>query len=301
MKSTLILLAVILTLGVLLAAAQTNTFCAANLACTVTGAWNHTGGLQNNGLNVVDVSSAQAVSGKTLSTSTLTSDTFDISLNTLKSSSNTAGHYARNNGTQYVDNTIQGGDLPTTNVVLDAEASGNTITIPAKIWIPAAGCNNATPSSFWDLPTATPAAAACVTGANTQKGVLDFADTAGGFSAQTTELLPADFSGNIDARIIWLTTATTGNAKWSLSTICTNVSASATDDPTFNAAISVITAAPGSANQLQTSSISAVTITGCTAGQILHIKLFRDGNDAADTITATARFYGLELTIRRAM
>lgn len=188
-----------------------------------------------------------------------------------------------------------------TGLTMDAEGTGNVITIPVKVWLPAAGCNNATASTFWDLPTATPAAAACVTGTNTQKGVLDYADTAGGFSAQMTELLPADFSGNIDARIIWFTTATTGNVKWSLSTICTDVSATATDDPAFNTASTVTTAAPGTANRIQTSSISAVTITGCTAGQLLHVKLFRDGNDGADTIAATARFYGLELTIRRAM
>ena len=188
-----------------------------------------------------------------------------------------------------------------TNKNIDAEGAGNTITIPVKVWLPAAGCNNATASTFWDLPTATPAAAACVNGTNTQKGVLDFADTAGGFSAQNTLLLPSDFTGNIDARIIWLTTATAGNAKWSLSTICTDVSATAGDDPAFNTASTVTTAAPGTANRLQTSSIAAVTITGCSAGQILHAKLFRDGADAADTITATARLYGVELTIRRSM
>jgi len=188
-----------------------------------------------------------------------------------------------------------------TNKTLDAEATGNVITTPSKIWLAAAGCNNATASPFWDLPTTTPAVAACVTGTNIQKGVLDYADTAGGFSAQNTFILPADFTGAIDARIIWFTTAITGNAKWSLSTICAAVNATVTDDPAFNAASTVTTTAPGTTNWLQTSSITGVTITGCAAGQMLHVKLFRDGNDAADTITATARFYGLEITMRRAM
>lgn len=39
---------------------------------------------------------------------------FDVTTNFLKNSTNTAGHYLRNNGTQYVDNTIQSGDLPAT-------------------------------------------------------------------------------------------------------------------------------------------------------------------------------------------
>ena len=52
MKSTILLLAVILTLGVLFAAAQGNTFCSSSLPCTVSALWNFTGGLQNNGVAV---------------------------------------------------------------------------------------------------------------------------------------------------------------------------------------------------------------------------------------------------------
>ncbi len=188
-----------------------------------------------------------------------------------------------------------------TNKTIDAEGTGNVVTIPEKVWLPAAGCNNATASPFWDLPTSTPAAAACVTGSNTQKGVLDYADTSGGFSAQNEILLPADFSGAVDASIFWTTSATSGNAKWSLSTICTATGATETDDPAFNTASTVTTAAPGTANRIQTSSIASVTITGCAASEYMHVKLFRDGNDGSDTIGATARFLGLELTVRRAM
>lgn len=188
-----------------------------------------------------------------------------------------------------------------TNKTLDAEGTGNVVTIPEKVWLPGAGCNNATASSFWDLPTSTPAVATCVTGTNTQKGVLAYADTSGGFSAQNELLLPADFSGTIDANIIWSTSATTGNAKWSLSTICTAVGATETDDAAFNTASTVTTAAPGTANRLQTSAITTLTITGCAAGEFMHLKMFRDGNDGSDTIAATANLIGVELTIRRTM
>lgn len=183
---------------------------------------------------------------------------------------------------------------------IDTSTTGTTLTQPFKIWFPAAGCSNTTAASFWDLPTATPAVAACVTGTNIQKGVLQFADTSGGFSAQNTYLLPADWTGNIDARIIWRTSATSGNAKFSLSFICTDVAATATDDPAFNTASTVTTAAPGTTLQIQTSSITSATITGCTAGSLLHMSLFRDGNDAADTIAASLDVIGVELTIRRA-
>lgn len=188
-----------------------------------------------------------------------------------------------------------------TNKTIDAEGTGNSVTIPFTIWFAAAGCSNTTAASFWDLPTSTPAVAACVTGTNTQKGVLQFADTSGGFSAQTAFLLPADWSGNVDAKIIWKTSATSGNAKFSLSTICTAVGATETDDPSFNTASTVTTAAAGTANRLQTSSISSLIVTGCAAGEFLHLKLFRDGNDGSDTLSAALDVIGVEITIRRAM
>lgn len=187
-----------------------------------------------------------------------------------------------------------------TNKTVDVEGTGNTYTMPFKVFLSAAGCNNATAGSFWDLPTSTAAVPACVTGTNTQKGVLDFADS-GPFVAQNTLILPADFTGAIDARIIWTTSATSGNAKWSLATICTDVAASATDDPSFNTASTVTTAAPGTANRVQTSAITGVTATGCSAGNLLHLKISRDGTDGSDTIGATARLVGVEVTIRRAM
>jgi hypothetical protein len=192
-----------------------------------------------------------------------------------------------------------------TNKILDAEGTGNVISIPVKVWLPAAGCNNATAGPIWDLPTTTPAVPTCVTGTNIQKGVLAYADTPGGFSAQITEALPVDWTttGGLDIVLYWTTTATTGNAKWSVSTICTAVAASATDDPAFNTANTVTTAAPGTASRVQTSAITGLTTTTCTTAtkMLLHLKVFRDGNDAADTIAATANLIGAELTFRRAM
>ncbi len=49
-------------------------------------------------------------------TQTLTNKTLDISANTLKNSTNTAGHYQRNNGTQYVDSTLVASDAQSTYI-----------------------------------------------------------------------------------------------------------------------------------------------------------------------------------------
>ena len=51
----------------------------------------------------------------------LTNKTIDASVNTLDWSSNTAGHYLRNNGTKYVDSAILSADVPP----IDLSSSGN--------------------------------------------------------------------------------------------------------------------------------------------------------------------------------
>ena len=184
-----------------------------------------------------------------------------------------------------------------TNKTLDVEGTGNVVTTLSKIWLPGASCQNATATLLWDTPTTSPAVAACITGTNTQKGVADFADAAN-LSLQLTLLLPADFTGAVDAKFKWLTTAITGDVVWQLATIC--VADAETDDPAFNTASTVTDTAKGTANQTNDASIASVTITGCAAGELLHLKLSRDSAHASDTLAATARLVGLELTLRRA-
>lgn len=186
-----------------------------------------------------------------------------------------------------------------TNKTLDAEGTGNSVTIPVKVWMPAAGCQNATASLLWDTPTTNPAVAACVTGTNTQKGVADFADGANALSMQYTLLLPSDWSGAIDAKFKWLSATITGDVVWQIATSC--VADAETDDPAFNTASTVTDTAKGITNQTNDASITGVTATGCSAGELLHIKVTRDPAHASDNHAATARLIGVELTLRRAM
>lgn len=185
-----------------------------------------------------------------------------------------------------------------TNKTYDAEGTGNVLTIPRRIWLPAAGCNNATAGSVWDLPASSPAVAACITGTNTQKGVLDFADAAS-LSAQLTYVLPSTWTGTVDAKIKWLTTATSGDVVWQLATIC--VADAETDDPAFNTASTVTDTAKGTTNQTNDAAITTVTVTGCAASELLHVKILRDSAHASDTLAATARLIGVELVIREAI
>lgn len=182
-----------------------------------------------------------------------------------------------------------------TNKTLDFEGTGNAITAVDYTWYPAAGCNNATASPFYDLPSSGAATAACVTGTNTQKGVLDFGDTTDS-AGQFTEMLRTGFTGNIDVTIKWLAASTTGNVVWSVSTIC--VADAETDDPAFNTASSVTDGAKGTTLQTNDATISALTITGCAAGELLHVRVFRDADNGSDTMTGNARLIGIGLTTR---
>lgn len=185
-----------------------------------------------------------------------------------------------------------------TNTTLDAEGTGNVLTLPRRIFFPAAGCNNATAGSVWDLPTSNPAVAACKTGTNTQMGTLDFADGSN-LSAQITYMLPSTWTGTVDANIKWLTSATTGSVVWQIQTIC--VADAETDDPSFNTASTVTDTAKGTTLQTNDAAITGVTVTGCAAGELMHIKILRDSGHASDNLAATARLLGVELVVREAM
>lgn len=248
------------------------------------GAFNvSTGTLQQAGVNVVTETGSQTLTNKTL-TAPVISTISNTGTVTLPTATDTLVGKA-------TTDTL-------TNKTLDAEGTGNVLTIPRRLWFPAAGCNNATAGPIWDLPTSNAAVAACVTGTNTQKGVLEFADSAN-LSAQTTYLLPSTFTGAIDAKIKWVTTATSGDVVWQLGTVC--VADAETDDPAFNTASSVTDTAKGTTLQTNDATITGVTATGCAAGELLHLKIFRDSAHASDTLAATARLIGVELVIREAM
>jgi hypothetical protein len=52
---------------------------------------------------------------------------------------------------------------------------------------------------------------------------------------------------------------------------------------------------------LNDATLTGVTITGCAAGELLHLKVFRDPGHASDSLSATAKLVGVELTYRRSM
>lgn len=172
-------------------------------------------------------------------------------------------------------------------------------TVIAPIWLDSGYCQNATAVLNWSTPTTNPGVAACVTGSNTQKLVVDFADGANTLSIQRELKLPSDWTSTVDANITWYTSATAGDVVWQLATIC--VASLETGDPAFNTASTVTDTAQASANQYNLATITGLTVTGCAAGETLYLRFFRDPTNGSDTLAATARLVGVELILRRSI
>lgn len=191
-----------------------------------------------------------------------------------------------------------------TNKSYDAEATGNVLTIPEARWYEAAGCNNATAGPIWDLPTSNAAAPACVTGTNTQQGVLDF-DTTTDESAQFKIKLPTGFTGAIDITYRWFAAATTGSVTWCAQLV--RVPDAATGDPAFPAQASgncVSDVAKGTTLQQNDAVDTGITCTSCAAGDLVYVRISRDPDATAgltDDMAGDARLIGVEITTRRAI
>ncbi|HEX8184664.1 MAG TPA: hypothetical protein VF747_07925, partial [Blastocatellia bacterium] len=180
----------------------------------------------------------------------------------------------------------------------DVEAAGNVITTVSKIWIDAAGGDGSTGFSNWDLPSSNAPTAAIVTGTNVIKGVLDFADGSLDLSAQRAIMLPSDWTGAIDVKFTWFSSATSGNVVLGIATGCAGDGA--LDDPSFNGFSDVTDIAKGTANQLNDATITGINTTGCSAGKLWHFKIARRLSQSADSMAGTLRLVGVEITLRRA-
>lgn len=173
-----------------------------------------------------------------------------------------------------------------------------------RVWLPAAGCNNTSPASFWDLPTSSPAVATCDTGVNVQKGVLVY-NEASNLSAQQTIALPPDWTptGGVDITIYYKASTNTGQVVFQLSNACAAVAGSNTDDPALtNTDSTAGTNVPGTAGNVGIVTKTGLTMTGCNAATryLWHLKLARDGANGGDTTGANISVIGAEITFRRA-
>ena len=174
-------------------------------------------------------------------------------------------------------------------------------SFPSRVYLAAAGCNNATAENAWDIPTATAAVPACVTASNVQQGVLQFAQSA---AAQTTLELPTDWNAGAINATLWfsiVTDTTSGHtAIFNVAFSCAQPNNNVVDNVAFNAATAFATVTIGAgatANSLYSTTASGITTTGCAAGYLMHVALSRA---ASDTVTdSNIEVKGMELNFGR--
>jgi hypothetical protein len=190
-----------------------------------------------------------------------------------------------------------------TNMTIDAEATGNTITTVSKVNFPTVGCSGTSGSLLWDTNATLAPTATCTAGAtNTTliQGYADFPDVDGDYSLQTQAFrIPSDWSGAVDVQAYWKAAATSGNVVWQIATMCT--ADAEIEDVAWNTADHLTAdTAKGTTLQLNTVAKTGITMTGCSAGELIHIKFLRNRTDASDTIAGVVSLKSVELTFRRA-
>ncbi len=157
-------------------------------------------------------------------------------------------------------------------------ATGDTL----MIWGPLAG-----------LPPASGYASLDVRNGHT---VLGF-DAAADESALFGSILPAHYGGgDLTVELHWTSTsATSGNVRWLAALEPT--SGTDIDADNFGAASSGTTAAPASAGALTktTLTVSAASAGNPAAGDALRLKVTRDADNAADTMTGDAELWAVHL------
>jgi hypothetical protein len=158
------------------------------------------------------------------------------------------------------------------------------------------------PALTWNDGSSGAPTAACIVGSNTIQAYVDF-DQTSDECLQGSFRLPDDYAGPIDMHYTWLTTATSGSVAWCTQITC--VADAETGDPSFPAQASgncVSDAAKGTTVQFNTASDTAVTSTGCVAGEIIYFKLCRDPDETGgqtDNLAADARLRDLNMVLWR--
>jgi len=183
-----------------------------------------------------------------------------------------------------------------TNKNLDCEATGNTCTIPVYWDYDTAGCIGGVASHVWNTGVISAPTVLCATGSNRVIGYVQFPDSDGDIGLQISKDLPPGWTGAIDARVKWWSTATTGDAVFQIATSC--VATGDADDGAFNTASTVASTAQGTASRMNVASLTDIDTTGCAAGETIRLKFFRNRTHASDTIAAVVNVEKVIFTAR---
>jgi hypothetical protein len=169
-----------------------------------------------------------------------------------------------------------------------------------KIWLQAVTCSGTAATLNWDTIATLAPTVACTAGTTNTgliRGLASFSNSEIS-QMQNRIALPSDWTGAIDLKFRWQTSAITGSVVWQAASVC--VADGDVNDAAWNAASTVTDAALGTTLWTNDASITGLTATGCAAGELLHLKIFRDPDHASDDLAATADLIGVEVVTRRA-
>lgn len=165
------------------------------------------------------------------------------------------------------------------------------------------GCQGTTGSLLVDaLATGVPAAECTAGSVNSTmlRGIALFDPTADE-AVQVDMLLPATWVAalGVSFRATWrANSALAQDAVWGVQTACS--ADGEADDLAWNTAQTVTDAnQTGAANQKNDFAISSLTMTGCAAGETLHMRVYRDADNVLDTLAADAGLGFFEITTYR--
>ncbi len=149
---------------------------------------------------------------------------------------------------------------------------------------------------FTPLHNEPPASTYATLDARNQHPCLDF-DAASDETAVFTGLLPANYSGGgLTLILIWgATTADVNNCRWDAQIERMEDEGTDLDADSFAAVQSVTATAPSPSGGLQYSTItfsSGAQMDSLAAAEMFRLKIIRDANHAADTMTGDAELFG---------
>ncbi len=207
------------------------------------------------------------------------------------------GGFKDKDGTERL--TVSGTTGAVTNVTLDAEATGNNITLYRKLCggnlvgvDPATGTAGhiADKDQLSSTPTAT-----TITGTNQTYGVLRFPDVDGEYGVTLSCLLPTGFTGAIDF-VATGKTSGTGVVVMQIGVRC--YASDAANDAAYSAVSSYLLSA-GTSGRLNRYSGTGIAATGCAANNLAFFRVFRNRTHGSDTLNNTFDLKDFELWARR--
>jgi hypothetical protein len=187
------------------------------------------------------------------------------------------------NANNIASGTIDAARLPLTDLTVNA-------VLPISI------CQSTTAGTGLSLTAANAGLPTCDTGTYVNEGTLHF--PAGSTTSGQYHLpLPSDTDTSKSWSLVlkWKATSTTGNVVWGVATRC--VADAAVVDGTFNTANTLTQTPQSTTLQVETSTITGITKTGCVAGNELYLQIQRSGSD---TMTGDAQLISANFIYSRA-